>query len=83
MQAAGYESQGGQLRSSPREGPLEQSRLLSRSARRRALPDLVGLLPHFSLGRVSSWTVVPMGLRKVFVASLQGPLGPQLAGSSP
>lgn len=52
-------------------------RLLSRSAR-SALPGLVGLFPHFSLERVPSWMMVPVGLRKVSIASLQGALGSQL-----
>lgn len=56
--------------------------LLSRSARRRALPDPVGLLPPFSLERVPSWMMVPIGLRKVSIASLQGALGSQLTGNS-
>lgn len=40
-----------------------------------ALPDPVGLRPHFILEKVHPWVMVTMGLRKVSIASLQRALG--------
>lgn len=46
-------------------------------------PPSPGWLTSFSLEGIPSRMMVPVGLRKVSIASLQGALGSQLTGSSP